>query len=1460
MYMKIFSASILLILALCCKLHAAAFQLKVGVFASSNIVYYQTKKVLELASKSFFSLDSRLQFYVDVVRDPAEILEEGFQIIISSEFSDLNLNECTECFPNVAMISISIPETEFYGVVESLFEAAGWNKFGFAYCDSRVCKSESTYLTDEADQRGYEVLDMLELTLDTDIDVSVIEQSMARVWVVSGPPEHIQRLVYQILRQGLRMPQFIFSTTSCDDILKPTTYCNQSCVDFIADAIIGQICLMQPRIVDEKWMEEKWNPAVNSTSLSSVEQQETGLLDWKDDNMDLLIPIVWDSVAWLMKVIETYCDGLNGMHFDICMLNLIEPDSFIESVFATPFTGMVYANSFPDSYRLPLAVNYYSHLTEDWMSIAVLHGQHQTITPAELSLVSRWANNRNEIPPDVIISQYVPELEIKKYMHCLGFILGIITVIGAIYRKNKMKGPGLGLISKTDGIVMGLMSLVFCWMNFTAQRTFLDESWVFNINQTFCFFHVSLTAFGIPAALVYVALSIHGFKSILLNVGLHRATVLGWKTKFTLSMLAGIISTAWKWLWMEFYYRKSARDVSLIVNSYDETAFMKICTHENVYDLYGNNIQDTFPLVTYLMSCLLLAIFAAISAILIRINAHKFVLKTRRVRYLQVLIAFLSFSVTMLIIACFLEIIPRSESTQNDDSYNSTGNIGEHVTRILISSPILIMFLWADIIFIFRTKRKKDKTQKLANNKLIPDFLFEDRTKVETKEVKYKVDQCIRPPSEMRYVEENQLRTDLHTSISNMTGSAVRTTTNSRSMHRFPRTQNLSIQLGASADEMKMEAERQEQDEESIEKFMRVFEEYDATEKLDCLQKMAIRLGALRLRWVKRKKNTCQIEAKLNTVIEEFEIASVCMKRLGYQSKIRPSAAKDKCVAAGIDSVDKIIAQEQLKQRVLTLSHQLLNSDQTQNCSVVAQHGGGSSTYDLASNKLMPVPASSSSPISSHTSSGIQGSSSVSLVSSGHSPPLHGNIYHYHYHFRQQQQQQQQRAGSANGSSSDSGPIMDRSSVSVIGSAFSSSGQFGSVLVEDRRGNNHNNHHNNRYSNSRSNNNNNSINCSINTNLSSSLHEQQQQQPPPPHYHHHHHHYQNHHSIHQNEIPMPDTLIDDEEAFKECTNDVNTGVTISRDNMDFIVAGTPSHELHHQSIFTSNESINKDDDNNTNHSTTNNQKINGNIPPNCLTNINQQQQQQQHQPLYIQKQGLLPIIDQSLINSPEDVSPLDDSSVFSSLKSGHIFTPPQGPLENPSQMYKSNNNHLQHQHSVNNFLETNMNLIKNKNNMTSHSYYKHDQKSVLQLQQQQHQHPSVRHLASNGIQGTSVIIQNHGISNILVNDNNKETNRNKGHGNSQSPLFESFQDNVKFETVNHEPEESDDSTVFLPIITNNNNNNNNNIHSKEEYDSNLKLEDSNFKVISQQQQQQEQSFVPKEEHTVDSLCNRNFVS
>eukprot|EP01029_Cantina_marsupialis_P027487 TRINITY_DN76_c0_g3_i1.p1 TRINITY_DN76_c0_g3~~TRINITY_DN76_c0_g3_i1.p1 ORF type:complete len:1102 (-),score=377.63 TRINITY_DN76_c0_g3_i1:786-4091(-) len=254
------------------------------------------------------------------------------------------------------------------------------------------------------------------------------------------------------------------------------------------------------------------------------------------------------------------------------------------------------------------------------------------------------------------------------------------------------------------------------------------------------------------------------------------------------------------------------------------------------------------------------------------------------------------------------------------------------------------------------------------------------------------------------------------------------------------------------------------------------------------------------------------------------------------------------------------------------------------------------------------------------------------------------------------------------------------------------------------------------------------------------------------------------------------------------------------------------------------------------------------------------QQQQQHQPLYIQKQGLLPIIDQSLINSPEDVSPLDDSSVFSSLKSGHIFTPPQGPLENPSQMYKSNNNHLQHQHSVNNFLETNMNLIKNKNNMTSHSYYKHDQKSVLQLQQQQHQHPSVRHLASNGIQGTSVIIQNHGISNILVNDNNKETNRNKGHGNSQSPLFESFQDNVKFETVNHEPEESDDSTVFLPIITNNNNNNNNNIHSKEEYDSNLKLEDSNFKVISQQQQQQEQSFVPKEEHTVDSLCNRNFVS
>ena len=46
------------------------------------------------------------------------------------------------------------------------------------------------------------------------------------------------------------------------------------------------------------WVQQVWNPNTGSAQLTSAQKAVTGLPDWNDDNMDLLAPLVYDSVQY----------------------------------------------------------------------------------------------------------------------------------------------------------------------------------------------------------------------------------------------------------------------------------------------------------------------------------------------------------------------------------------------------------------------------------------------------------------------------------------------------------------------------------------------------------------------------------------------------------------------------------------------------------------------------------------------------------------------------------------------------------------------------------------------------------------------------------------------------------------------------------------------------------------------------------------------------------------------------------------------------------------------------------------------------------------------------------------------------------------------------------------------------------------------------------------------------------
>eukprot|EP01029_Cantina_marsupialis_P016628 TRINITY_DN3711_c0_g1_i2.p1 TRINITY_DN3711_c0_g1~~TRINITY_DN3711_c0_g1_i2.p1 ORF type:complete len:700 (+),score=100.94 TRINITY_DN3711_c0_g1_i2:126-2225(+) len=476
---------------------------KVGIMTVPDLrVHYQVKKVVELADEQMIKNPkgaTKLNF--DFINDLATILEDEYEVVIFPSV-EVGFPECLECFSEVSLFPL-IPELKTTAsTAKSLFNTLEWGNVALVRCDLSWCEMFEEYFRQElsVNELAEDIIQIDTVTtisLQETIATKDIMEMSSRVVVSFGPALYLQHLIKSFVGEfgSENLPQFVFLTEACENILQPSSICNNQCVLYIEEMLKGSLCLSQPWETDEHWMDDVWNPAVSESELSTWEKYGSGLPNWEDMNMDKIVPVVWGSVHLIGRILNSNCEDLESDETQECVKDIVSnPQEFSKLLHSTTYHSLVASNKCSPHFDLPLSVNYlgmidgnydpFDDIYDDdnyddhnfkqdaempysggvnalgsyrWIGALKLDSCQLDILPSDLEVIV-WPDGTRNFPKDRVYSMANKRMWlIDVIAHVIGIII-MISLIFVIMQQKKPIQSKLCLIPLKDCMIIASMA------------------------------------------------------------------------------------------------------------------------------------------------------------------------------------------------------------------------------------------------------------------------------------------------------------------------------------------------------------------------------------------------------------------------------------------------------------------------------------------------------------------------------------------------------------------------------------------------------------------------------------------------------------------------------------------------------------------------------------------------------------------------------------------------------------------------------------------------------------------------------------------------------------------------------------------------------------------------------------------------------------------------------------------
>eukprot|EP01029_Cantina_marsupialis_P016659 TRINITY_DN371_c0_g1_i1.p1 TRINITY_DN371_c0_g1~~TRINITY_DN371_c0_g1_i1.p1 ORF type:complete len:1379 (-),score=356.28 TRINITY_DN371_c0_g1_i1:85-3867(-) len=513
---------------------------------------------------------------------------------------------------------------------------------------------------------------------------------------------------------------FILVTHNCDQVLLTSPVCDETCVDYIK-SFPKLICQNRVLDVTSDWISTAWNPFVTSGLLTEEQKRETNKDDWKDANMDVEVPGVFDLVNWIGSGIDDRCRTSNDSD---CYLNLLTDSTLcFESVSDFNYTGISFSNP---SKSPEISLNFLDS-TESWKEFATQNGSGKFLTKTDLEEVV-WKDGSSNWPKDYAFDDNIGHQYGWAFVGMTVFLLLFVWTLFSVFHAKK-RGFFFGLLTKMDGYFLSLCGFLYTFIELMIHS---NSDWD-SCSGLSKFMSNTLPVFRWIIILSMV-FNLDSFYSILFNRQLHSRSRGSTRKRIAVVTLVCLIS--WILLFISMVIidgdHKNSHSNGFLIGSedYASEGILELCSWDNPTLLplenYGGIILGIFLLGEAILTVYMACVTHMLTNILTKHSK-----KSERNIYFKFL------SLTMLI-AVFIRIftilifITQPECNEHGNGIFICPNFGD-VKAWAVWGPFANCFfvacyvlpsVWNELMFLTIIQNAKQRKAFKSRRLLIPGFLF----------------------------------------------------------------------------------------------------------------------------------------------------------------------------------------------------------------------------------------------------------------------------------------------------------------------------------------------------------------------------------------------------------------------------------------------------------------------------------------------------------------------------------------------------------------------------------------------------------------------------------------------------------------------------------------------------------------------------------------------------------------
>eukprot|EP01029_Cantina_marsupialis_P012724 TRINITY_DN2806_c0_g1_i3.p1 TRINITY_DN2806_c0_g1~~TRINITY_DN2806_c0_g1_i3.p1 ORF type:complete len:959 (-),score=194.80 TRINITY_DN2806_c0_g1_i3:138-3014(-) len=725
-----------------------AASVDIGLFIQTDSTrYWQVNKVQQLAVKEveeqIEDYKAELKFNVAFVEEEEELFHNHYDLVLFATFEAPLSYECRECTSGSMLLPFSIASTDVSLVLKRLLNALDWKHLTFVYCESRICNSIFETFKESTETDENIVLEVsTETNSESEPNISGIMSKNSKVLVSLGTADYQQQLIIAFLEYDpLMRPSFIFVMDSCANLLEPTKWCDIDCLTSFPAFLEGSICIDQPWVTSDEFMQEVWNPVSGRNQLSTAEKIGSGLMNWQGQNMDSAVPVVWDAILFALKIMKYHCD-LNGNdeELDKCISEqFADSVEFLEKTYSTPFDGIVVSNICEKSFLLPLSASFFHNgnnagldgnysMDNEWTRFTTLSSCNSEITQAEIDEIV-WKDKGTPKPNDreyVMRDPFVWKVEIV--FHVTGLIVLVTTIFGVVKnRATYIRASNVCICGYEDyrmfllviGFILLLNFVVLCFSSVPSP--------------TACLLRSVVPWLEIIFPIIYSSLLLRSFYMIVFNKSLHKRTPTGPKKKALMALSIWAVVALWRIIYLERNSIpsdpiSSCSDSQILQTQSSElrSSFWRLkasmlyavpSEDALTYDRYCLFAEDPFPELKVLCMCFVVG--ASLRMVSTLWFKEKFMKATKR--YVNMLV-YVSHAIFIFMVL-FLSTMALSDPS-TDDYPRTFALIIEALIRFLYITVVPAMLVWGEIYFSWKKSIKKERMKAIAKRELVPKKLF----------------------------------------------------------------------------------------------------------------------------------------------------------------------------------------------------------------------------------------------------------------------------------------------------------------------------------------------------------------------------------------------------------------------------------------------------------------------------------------------------------------------------------------------------------------------------------------------------------------------------------------------------------------------------------------------------------------------------------------------------------------